>query len=607
MCGINAILQFGHPPEWIEAMNVALFHRGPDEGGVYRDDSVGCSLGSRRLKIIDLEHGRMPYRSPCGRYVMVYNGEIYNYKSLLKDCQDYKFSSVTDGEVLFALLQREGLEVVKKANGMFAFVFWDELEKKMWVGRDRMGIKPLFYVHQENSLWISSEIRGLLALPELNKELDAEALSHYFSMLCFLEPSSIYSAIRRFPAGHVGEVVKHNWTIKPYWTLSFKKQILPVNAWKEKIRTTFRQAVGRQLATDVPLGLLLSAGIDSTLVAKVAVEESGKNLVCHSMSFEGGEDESVLARETAKKLNCEFHHHVLKESDFLEHLPELLYVFREPFAGGLPLWFLCREAKKSFTVGLTGTGGDELFGNYGRVQHLHPRLGLKRGLASWWKRESMWPQGGWPALKYLLREGASMGTFYHEKVCVMKDSDKFSLLKQPSTSTSRCLNNILWKKSGLDPADRVFQLDFSTQLKDEFLYSQDILSMDHAMELRVPFLDHELVELLASVPVDLRSQWRDPKAWMREIFIADLPQHILHKAKSGFSIPYGRWLKSSLKSSVDELFSAEFVKNQNLFHHQTIDSLWRRHLAGEDGLEYALWSLFVFQMWWKREQNEVSI
>ena len=604
MCGINAILKLGHPPEWIEAMNAALLHRGPDEGGIYRDESAGLSLGSRRLKIIDLEHGRMPYRSPCGRYAMVYNGEIYNYKELSENCSNYAFTSSSDGEVLFALLQSQGIEVLKKANGMFAFVFWDEQEKKLWVGRDRWGIKPLFYVQGSKGLLISSEIRGLLTWPEIDLELDNAAIAHYFSMLYFCEPASVYSEIRRFPAGQVGEFFKGQWTLKPYAQLSFAKKNRPVADWKRDIRKAFREAVARQLMADVPLGLLLSGGIDSTLVAKIAVEEGGAPLVCHSMSFEGGEDESLLARETARQLNCEFHHHNLKESDFLEHLPELLRKFGEPFAGGLPLWFLCREAKKSFTVGLTGTGGDELFGNYGRVQHLSPRLGWRRGIASWIKSGAFWPEGGWAGLRTILREGASLGTFYHEKVYAMKERDKLALLNFTPPSTEAFLNRRLWQLSPLALEDRVFNLDVQTQLKDEFLYSQDILSMDHSMELRVPFLDDCLVELMASVPVELRSQWRDPKAWMREIFVEELPLHILNKPKSGFCIPYGQWLKTGLRDRAEQLFAKDFVEGQNFFIHSKLMELWHRHLNGERGLDYAIWSIFIFQVWWNLEPKK---
>jgi asparagine synthase (glutamine-hydrolysing) len=588
----------------MEAMNEALLHRGPDEQGIYEDSTVGLKLGSRRLKIIDLKGGHMPYLSPCGRYAMVYNGEVYNYKALKRACGNYEFTSSSDGEVLFALLQQQGLKILDSVQGMFTFAFWDTQEKRLWVGRDRLGIKPLFVVQKESSLMISSEIRGLLALPNSTRELDSQAMSHYFSMLYFAEPTSIYQGIRRFPAGHIGEWRGGVWKCEPYWSLSFKKLQLSEEAWKTKIKKAFREAVTQRLVTDVPLGLLLSGGIDSTLVAQVAVQESGRPLVCHSMSFEGGEDESSTARETARQLGCPFEHHVLKAQDFIAQLPHLIRAFGEPFAGGLPLWFLCREAKKSFTVGLTGTGGDELFGNYGRVQHCRPNLGLKRALASWFKRT---PRNlSWPAFKYLLKQGAPLGYFYHEKVCVQKEALKKSLLKGRYQPTASLFEKIMWEPKGVELEDRVFYGDLKTQLKDEFLYSQDILSMDHAMELRVPFLDHRLVEIMASVPVQLRSQWSDPKGWMRKVFEAELPEHVIHRSKSGFMIPYGAWLRGELKSQAEFLFSEPFIHKQDLFVYKHVQELWHRHLSGQAGLDYVLWSIFIFQMWWDLNEKELG-
>jgi asparagine synthase (glutamine-hydrolysing) len=607
MCGINAVIKVGHPLEWIELMNNALFHRGPDEGGIFEDLDCGVRLGSRRLKIIDLEEGRMPYISPCGRYAMVFNGEVYNYSELKETCANYQFNSKSDGEVLFARLQKDGLDVLKDVQGMFSFAFWDKVDQRLWVGRDRMGIKPLFYIKNKDSLIISSEIRGLLAYPELNREMDLVAFDHYFSTLCVIEPHSIYKNIRRFPAAHVGEYHNGHWSIKPYWKISYVKKQQSESSWKQEIQKAFRRAVAKRLVADVPLGLLLSGGIDSSILAKVAIEEGGRPLVCHSMSFEGGDDESKIAQETAKRLGCPFHHHVLTEENFISHLPKIVRAFAEPFAGGLPLWFLCKEAKQSFTVGLTGTGGDEMFGNYGRVRHLLPGLGWRRGLGSWIKRDRFFPnKARCPEFKYLMTHGASMGYFYHEKNSSMKEILKKQLLKHQPDSTSRLYNQKFWELPNIQCEDRLFHLDSQIQLRDEFLYSQDVLSMDHSMELRVPFLDHEFVELMASVPTEIRSQWQDPKAWMRDVFSEELPGHVLNRPKSGFVIPYGRWLRENLRIQAEELFSPERIEQQGLFNGEKLSEVWGDHLKGQEGLEYALWSVFIFQMWYSLELREPS-
>lgn len=586
-------------------MNRALEHRGPDAKGVYQSSKAPLMLGSQRLKIIDLEQGDMPYLSPCGRYAMVYNGEIYNYRELKSKLIDYSFQSQSDGEVLFAWLQKFGPEGLKNCNGMFTFALWDEQDQSLTIGRDRLGIKPLFFHHDKDTFYLSSEINALKSLSNLKQELDQQALYHYLSLLSVPEPLSIYKHIQRFPKAHYAQLKGAQLSFYPYWKPLFRKKEQSEETWKSEIRTTFMQAVERRLVSDVPMGLLLSAGIDSSILAKCIRDEFGIKLHAYSLGFQGGEDESQIAETTAKQLDLPFSSHQLKAEQLLEEIPDIIQHFGEPFAGGLPLWFLCREIKKDITVGLTGTGGDELFGNYGRSQHTTPHLGWTQGLKTLLKQPKQLKHHPdvMGSLDYLLTHGASLGHFYHEKVYPMKELDKQSYVSfETNQTTEQFLEKHLWDESHLHLKDRIFNLDLKTQLSNEFLYSQDILSMAHHMELRVPFLDHHMLELLATVPCHIRSSSHDPKSWMKEIFKNDIPNHVLNQPKRGFMIPYGTWLRRELKSAGESLLNREFLHDQNLFRAEPVIKLWQEHQNGVDHT-YSLWSILMFQIWFFQQHH----
>ena len=325
------------------------------------------------------------------------------------------------------------------------------------------------------------------------------------------------------------------------------------------------------------------------------------------MHFEGGEDETAWAEKTARGLGCSFVRHELKEDDLLEHLPQLIGAFREPFAGGLPIWFLCREAKGDLTVALTGTGGDECFGQYGRAQHLSPQLGYWQGFKSFFKHPKLTMGPNVESFLYSLKHGAALGHFYHEKVCPMKEFQKREfLIHHAESSTEAYLNDVAWSNLASSTEQRLMALVMETQLKDEFLFAQDLLSMDHGMELRVPFLDHEFVEVCAKHSSQATATHDDPKQWMKAIFATEIPDHVLNLPKKGFMVPYGRWLRGALREQAESVFSVSFLREQNLFEHQAIQRVWLKHLGGEDQ-DYVLWSLFMFQWWWVSEFRNINV
>jgi asparagine synthase (glutamine-hydrolysing) len=603
MCGLNAIFGPKRKHEWIDSMNANLEHRGPDARGVYHNDKHDLSLGSTRLKIIDLENGDMPYRSDCSRYSMVFNGEIYNHKELKKGLGGYAFKSQSDGEVFFALLQKEGADALSKVNGMFSFAFYDQHENSLMIARDRLGIKPLFYAQQNNTFYISSEIPALLTIPGLSDGIDHQALYHYMSLLAVPEPYTLYPKIRRFPQACFAKIENGNIKFTRFWEPNFNKSNLSKEQLEKDIAKAFKKSIEKRLIADVPVGVLLSGGIDSTIIAHTVASIDKKKAHSFSMGFEDGENENALAIQTAKELGIEHKAFTLKASDIMEEIPNIIKSFGEPFAGGLPIWFICREVKKHVTVALTGTGGDEMFGNYGRIRHLRPELGFLSGLKNLFRLNTL-GQSTFESLKYQFNHGAPAGHFFHEKNYPMKEWQKRKLFKNPNLyRTDQKLENQFWEQTNLELEDRLFNLEMKNQLSHEFLYSQDILSMAHHVELRVPFLDHQFVELMASVPTAMRSQAENPKGWMKKIFSDKIPAHIRNKQKTGFMVPYGNWMRTGLKPMAEKLLDKNFINQQGIFNSNIIDQFWTEHLKGADH-SYYLWSIMMFQLWFKQKNNE---
>lgn len=602
LCGINVI--FGPASRaQMEGMNRRLIHRGPDAQGVFEGE--GLLLGSTRLKIIDLNHGDMPMVSPCGRYHFVFNGEIYNYKSLKKQVGGYSFSSESDTEVFFALLQKRGIQALQVVNGMFSFALWDKYEKTLTIGRDRLGIKPLFYAVSGNRVIISSELGPFDEFEECKKGLDQQAMHHYLSLLSVPEPWTMFPGIRRFPAAHYAVIKNAEVEPKPYWSLNFRKTSRSKTELKEEIQQKLRQSIQKRLISDVPLGVMLSSGLDSNLIIRIMHEMGQTPLRSFSLSFAGGDDETLVAEKTARDLGLEHHSFHLDSHQLLSSLPKIIGQFGEPFAGGLPMWFLCQSLKPHATVVLSGTGGDEMFGNYGRSAHLDVQLGLMSGL----KASKLYGPGivnnlFSPKMRECLKRGAPLGHLYHEKVYPMKEWQKNKLMRYPARMrTDMWLDDLFWEPDELDVKDRTFALDLNTQLKNEFLYSQDILSMAHQVEVRVPFLDHEFVELMASVPAAWRSSPSDPKGWYREIFKPQLPENILSRPKKGFMVPYGDWLRGPLKPFAEQLFNKEDVRRQELLNPEALQLYWQEHCTGKNHT-YLLWSILMFQLWFRLKENE---
>lgn len=594
MCGIVGI-HGPQEPEWIEAMNRRLVYRGPDDQSVYIDSDAGLALAMRRLSILDLAGGTQPMRSADGRYVIVYNGEIYNAGELrrtLEGAGERFATDHSDTEVLLRLLIREGEACLGRINGMFAFAFYDSVERILLCARDRMGIKPFYYTTDGGRFAFASELKALLALPFVRRDIDRQALFDYLSLLYVPGEQSILKSVCRLAPGHWLKYSLANRTleIKRWWRLQYAPdRTIGAGEWPALIRDELRQAVLRWSQADVPIAVSLSGGLDSSAIAAIAAQ-SGLDITAYSLGFEGpGEEawnELPLARDLARKWGIRHHEVVLRPEATLDALPKMVEALDEPYGGGLPSWFVFREMGGNVKVALTGTGGDEMFGNYGKWKPLEGNA-----LTRWLRTTA---------------RGVSRDRFqrdFFETFYYCADEAKRSVFADRSEA-SRDTADKLYERFVAEPSnalrDNVARLDIETQLPEEFLLMTDRFSMAHSVEARTPFLDNEIIDLVRRIPAAIRTRRNDLKYLLREAVAPLLPQSLLNAPKRGFVIPLGMWLRGPLKSATEELLAPNRLKQQGFFFAGFYDKYVKPHLDGHADHTQRVWAAMMFQLWHQR-------
>ncbi len=619
MCGIAGFTHKDWSPESdrIDRVAATILHRGPDQQGVFHSNVV--SLAATRLKIIDLAAGDQPIKSDDGNSVIVFNGEIYNHLELRKELEElgHRFHSRADTEtVLHAFLEWD-TNCFRKLRGMFAIALWNETKRRLVLARDRMGIKPLYIARHGKDLFFGSELKAILVHPEIDRRLSMAGLSCYLSLNYVPCPWTLVDGIEKLPAGFWLEWCEGEIHSEAYWDLPFvPPRQLTMDAAKEELDSLLEQAVREHLLSDVPLGVWLSGGIDSSTILHYAAKASGSKLKTLSISFRGRAfDETPYIREVAARYGTDHEQFDLNPSENLAGaIEEFAYYSDEPTAdaGALPVWFLSKMSKKKVTVSLSGEGADEVFGGYltYRANHL---AGIARQFPSTAIRAVLAALSHWPvsdekiSVEYKLKrflEGCLLqpdqahvywnGTF--------SDAQKKALLhSRLPDSLHRMLQTLRERLIDTDNGlAATLWFDQKYFLPDDILNKVDRMSMAHGLEVRPPFLDHRIVEFAASLPAGFKIEGARQKVVLKELMKDKLPTSVLTRKKIGLDVPSHEWLRGPLRDLMLNVLNEGMAGHPGLFEKSAIDATVSAHLERRANLGYHLWGLMILFLWMRK-------
>jgi len=597
----------------------ALRHRGPDSGGIYRDKEERVALGFRRLAILDLTpQGHQPMVSADGRVALVFNGEIYDFQALRKELEDkYSFRSTTDTEVLLHGYREWGIEgLLKRIHGMFAFALWDSDAGELYLARDCVGKKPLYY-SLDGGFMFSSTLPALLALRNGTPQVDPAALDLFLTYMSVPQPFTIFQGIYKLPPAHFATYGAQGLRVKRYWDLSFaKKEHRTEGDWLEAVDAELRQAVRRRLVSDVPVGALLSGGVDSSLVVSMMAQESRRRVTTVTCGFrEEAFNEMPYASLVARRWETEHHEFVL-EPQASSILPELVWHFGEPFADPslLPTYYVARAAKQHMTVVLNGDGGDELFGGYARpvvaraaeiYRALVPAMvrsqvapPVLEGL-----RRIMGPQSALRKAALLVEAGrqSPREAFTYARGFANMRLDLYTpaFLRQLGTDPHQHYRDAWDRADGANDVDRSLYGDLVTYLPDQLLVKMDVTTMAHSVEARSPLLDRSLVEMAARIPASLKIKGFRTKYLLKRLAERYVPKEVLYRPKRGFNMPLAEWMRGTLGSLVTDVLQSPEAIGRGFFNVATVQRLLSEHQSGRADHADRLWTLLVLEVWFR--------
>jgi asparagine synthase (glutamine-hydrolysing) len=644
MCGFAGILTTATLrrealEEIAETMSAQIAHRGPDDNGCWTEPSAGVALGFRRLAIIDLSaQGHQPMRSPSGKYTLVFNGEIYNYRALRRQLEidGWHFNGQSDTEVICAGFERWGIEAaVKKFIGMFAIAVWDASTRHLSLVRDRLGIKPLFYFHRPGILTFGSELKALVAGPDFDATIDENALTAYLRYLYVPAPQTIYRHARKLLPGHILSVNTVAGSLPKstaFWSLDEAYHNGRQNTFEgsdseaaQELAALLSDAVRLRMQADVPLGALLSGGIDSSTVVALMQASASSQTRTFSIAFPGsGHDESVHAARVAQRLGTDHTELAVTGADALAVVPKLPELFDEPFAdpSQIPTYLLCKLARQSVTVALSGDGGDEVFAGYeryvqgeriiGRLRHVPTALRQAAGAAvggvsaKAWERTFHRAGAVMPGLARHRFVGNKIRKFgnllrhdsedhmYRSLLSAWQNPE--NLLAHPRNSQSR-VEKELSKTAAMPLLDRMMLLDQQTYLADDLLAKVDRASMAVSLEARVPLLDHRVVEFAWRLKPDHKVRDGKGKWLLRQVLYALVDPNLVDRPKVGFSVPIGDWLRGPLRSWATDLLFAGTAESEKLLQLEKTRPGWGRLQSGHDDDALAFWAVLMFESW----------
>ena len=653
MCGIAGILGVG---AGLDLRNIALAmanhltHRGPDSGGIWVSQNFPIALSHRRLSILDpTPSGHQPMMSASGRYIISFNGEIYNHKDLRTELNSTWVGN-SDTETILASIEKWGLLVtLKRCNGMFAFALWDNQENTITLARDRFGEKPLYYSHQKNTLIFSSELKALGVCQDFKFDIDFNSVEMYLTYGYISAPKSIYKNIFKIPASTYitfsfdqksnGASVVSEKISEKYWSreivLKKKSQnnIKNINYGlvKSQLKDVLRKSVSKQMISDVPLGAYLSGGIDSTLIVSLMQEVSDSKINTFTVGFlEKNYDESYYAAKIAKHLGVYHHELILSSNDVLNLVPSISMLVDEPFSDVsiIPTYLISKYSKEKVDVVLSGDGGDELFGGYSRYLHSKSIFKfaqiLPRPLRKYVARSAqMISPKTWDEInnlsKVLFKKNLfSNGNIVHKGARLLNINTREDFYLEIIKHWDEVGSLLLTQGEGLSLTDNMFkkyfedsQMEFSEQmmsadidtyLHDDILVKLDRASMAASLEARAPFLDLDVYNLSCELPIDVKIREGKGKWILRELIYDYVPRNFIERPKTGFGVPIGDWLRGPLSQWAYSLLDEKKIKTQGIFNAEEISKKWKEHLSGKRNWDNQIWNILMFQVWFENNK-----
>jgi asparagine synthase (glutamine-hydrolysing) len=619
VCGICGKLNFDQAapvsPALVKRMADAIAHRGPDDEGYYTSGPVG--FGFRRLSIIDLHTGHQPISNEDGSVWIVFNGEIYNYQALREQLlsKGHSFRTKTDTEVIVHLYEEYGPDCVSQLRGMFAFAIWDESQRLLLLARDRVGIKPLYYWKGSSSLIFGSEIKAILACPDCSPEIDPKVIDRFLSFYYLPGEETLHQNLFKLAPGSYMVVQNGNIRIKQYWDLDFDPQPISQAQAKEQLLALLEECVRMHMIADVPVGFLLSGGVDSTAMLGFAAGKTEHQLRSFTLGFSepGIIDERPYANLAAKTYGAEHHEMTITAREFSDFLPNFAWHMEEPVCEpqAIALYYVSRLAKKYVTVLISGEGGDEAFAGYPNYRNLliferaRKILGPAKGLAA----------KGLAALNSVLRSNRitkyerlmpfNFGEYYLSRISLptlyasqmgrqLYTPDFYAHLDRTFSlePAFRFLNRV----SAKGMVNQMLYVDTKTSLPDDLLLKADKMTMANSLELRVPLLDHKMLEFAASIPESLKVRGLTTKYIFKEALAKRVPHEILHRKKAGFPVPYAQWLRTDLKDWVRSVILDSRSLSRGYFRRETIESLIE-HDAKFQTYPKEILSLVSLELW----------
>ena len=626
MCGICGILSFDVLPresrQLVRRMSAELIHRGPDSAGSFADDRV--ALGFRRLNIIDLSTGDQPIPNEDETVWIVFNGEIYNFRSLRQklEAAGHRFRTRTDTETIIHAYEEYELEFVQHLRGMFAFAIWDARRGRLVLARDRVGKKPLYYYQGADQLFFASELKALLQAPSVPRQIDLVALDEYLTYQYIPAPHTILQGVCKLPPGHllVANTQTGRVDIQRYWQLNYQpKMHLSEAEAAEELRARLAEAVRLRLISDVPLGALLSGGVDSSIVVGLMAQTSDQPVKTFSIGFEQSSfNELPYARQVARRFGTD-HHEFIVRPEAVAVVPEIVHYLDEPMAdsSAIPTYYVAKMARQHVTVVLNGDGGDEVFAGYERYPTVLALLRLSR-LPAWLLQGVLRPVlAAWPEhldYKRIVARGRtltevshlSLGEHFLRQETVFPrwlreelytpDLARVIAASHPEGAESYMLD-YFHSPDDLGRLDQMLQADTHTYLPGDLLVKMDRMSMAHSLEARSPFLDQDIVQFAASLPEAYKRRGNAGKLVLKRACADLLPEDIQTRPKQGFGVPIGQWFRRELRELVCDALLDPRARGRGLFRIEAIRALLAEHQQGRHDHSSRLWALLVFELW----------